>query len=293
MAFRTHDRFHLIMGREIKQTLNAGGCSDLARNGAGLAMLNLGNGEVDVFFGKRTLDQEYWGVKHVMMKKKGIQVIQMSQLHISLHIPQHNAGGNPQLLIILHQQLHIPLQQGLYVVRILIVYHVVAHRPKNRAIGAGLGIGERGLRVIAGVGIAFSLTPFLDRQPVAGWTIEGVVAVGEGGRYAMCAYCRAEKFPQQILLALQFYQQFSGFVGCQGGRSADDGNADASAAPAVEAGFETIYGIPQVEELGYRVAIEISRVAEIKQVALFVISWTTNGEPFGGCINRFILRRQQ
>ena len=56
MAFRTHDRFHLMVGREIKQTLNAGGCGDLARNGAGLAMLNLGNGEVDVFFGKRTLD---------------------------------------------------------------------------------------------------------------------------------------------------------------------------------------------------------------------------------------------
>lgn len=78
MAFRAHDRFHLVMGREIKQTLNAGGCGDLARNGAGLAMLDLGNGEVDVFFGKRTLDQEYWGVKHVMMKKKGIQVVQMS-----------------------------------------------------------------------------------------------------------------------------------------------------------------------------------------------------------------------
>ena len=162
MAFRTHDRFHLIMGREIKQTLNAGGCGDLARNGAGLAMLNLGNGEVDVFFGKRTLDQEYWGVKHIVVKKKGVQVIQMSQLHISLHIPQHNASGNPQLLIILHQQLHIPLQQGLYVVRILIIYHVVAHRPKNRAIGAGQGIGERGLRVIAGMGVAFSLTPFLN-----------------------------------------------------------------------------------------------------------------------------------
>ena len=56
MAFRTHDRFHLMVGREIKQTLNAGGCGDLARDGAGLTMLNLGNGEVDVFFGKRTLD---------------------------------------------------------------------------------------------------------------------------------------------------------------------------------------------------------------------------------------------
>ena len=293
MAFRTHDRFHLMVGREIKQTLNAGGCGDLARNGAGLAMLNLGNGEVDVFFGKRTLDQEYWGVKHIVVKEKCIQVIQMSQLHISLHIPQHNAGGNSQLLIILHQQLHIPLQKGLYVVRILIIYHVVAHRPKNRAIGTGRGVGKRGLRVIAGVGIAFSLTPFLDRQPVAGWAIEGVVAVGEGGGYAMCAYCRTEKLPQQILLALQFYQQFAGLVGCQGGRSADDGNADAAAAPAVEAGFETIYGVPQVEELGYRVAIEISRVAEIKQVAFFVVGWTANGKPFGGRINRLILRRQQ
>lgn len=293
MAFRTYDRFHLMVGRKIKQTLNAGGCSDLARNGAGLAMLNLGNGEVDVFFGKRTLDQEHWGVKHVMMKKKCIQVIQMSQLHISLHIPQHNTGSNSQLLIILHQQLHIPLQQGLYVVRILIIYHVVAHRPKNRAIGAGLGIGERGLRVIAGVGVAFSLTPFLNGQPVAGWAIEGVVAVGEGGGYAMRAYCRAEKFPQQILLALQFYQQFSGLVGCQGSRSADDGNADASAAPGIKTGLEPIYGVPQVKELGYRVAIEISCVAEIKQVAFFVVGWTANGKPFGGRINRLILRRQQ
>lgn len=293
MAFRTHDRFHLIMGREIKQTLNAGGRSDLARNGAGLAMLNLGNGEVDVFFGKRTLDQEDGCMKHIVVKEKCIQVIQMSQLHISLHIPQHNAGSNPQLLIILHQQLHIPLQQSLYVVRILIVYHVITHRPKNRAIGAGLGIGERGLRVIAGVGIAFSLTPFLDRQPVAGWAIEGVVAVGEGGGYAMCAYCRAEKFSQQILLALKFHQQFAGLVGCQGSRSADDGNADASAAPGIKTGLEPIYGVPQVKELGYGVAIEISRVAKVQQVALFVISWTTNGEPFGGRINRLILRRQQ
>ena len=293
MAFRAHDRFHLLVGREIKQTLNAGGCGDLTRNGAGLAMLNLGNGEVDVFFGKRTLDQEYWGVKHIVVKKKGVQVIQMSQLHISLHIPQHNAGGNPQLLIILHQQLHIPLQQSLYVVRIFIVYHIIAHRPKNRAIGTGKGIGKRGLRVIARVGIAFSLTPFLNGQPVAGWAIEGVVAVGEGGRYAMRAYCRAEKFPQQILLALQFYQQFPGLVGCQGGRSADDGNTDASAAPAVEAGFKTIYGVPQVEELRDRVAIKISRIAEIKQVAFFVVGWTTNGKPFGGRVDGLILRRQK
>ena len=109
----------------------------------------------------------------------------------------------------------------------------------------------------------------------------------------MCAYCRAEKFPQQILFALQFYQQFSGLVGCQGGRSADDGNANAAAAPAIEAGFKTIYGVPQVEELGYRVAIEISCVAEIKQVAFFVVGWTANGEPLGGCVDGFILRRQQ
>ena len=109
----------------------------------------------------------------------------------------------------------------------------------------------------------------------------------------MRAYCRAEKFPQQILLALQFYQQFSGLVGCQGGRSTDNGNADASAAPAVEAGLETIYGVPQVKELGYRVAIKISRVTEIKQVAFFVIGWTTNGKPLGRCVDGFVLRRQQ
>lgn len=109
----------------------------------------------------------------------------------------------------------------------------------------------------------------------------------------MCAYCRAEKFPQQILLALQFYQQFPGLVGCQGGRSADDGNTDASAAPAVEAGFKTIYGVPQVEKLGYRVAIEISRVAEIKQVAFFVVGRATNGKPLWGRVDGLILRRQQ
>lgn len=109
----------------------------------------------------------------------------------------------------------------------------------------------------------------------------------------MGAYCRAEKFPQQILLALQFYQQFSGLVGCQGGRSADNGNADAAAAPTVEASFETIYGVPQIEELGYRVAIKISCVAKVEQVALFVIGWTTNGEPLGACVDGLVIGRQK
>lgn len=85
---------------------------------------------------------------------------------------------------------------------VLIVYHIIAHHPKNRAIGTGKGIGKRGLRVIARVGVAFSLTPFLDGEPVAGWAIKGVVAVGEGRGYAMRAYCGAEKFPQQVLLTL-------------------------------------------------------------------------------------------
>ena len=78
MAFRAHDRFHLLVGREIKQTLNAGGCCYFTRNGAGLAMLNLGNGEVDVFFGECTLDQKDGCMENVMVKEKGIQVIQMS-----------------------------------------------------------------------------------------------------------------------------------------------------------------------------------------------------------------------
>lgn len=78
MAFGTHDRLHLMVGREIKQTLNAGGCCYFTWNGAGLAMLNLGNGEVDVFFGKRPLYQKDGCMKHIVMKEKGIQVIQMS-----------------------------------------------------------------------------------------------------------------------------------------------------------------------------------------------------------------------
>lgn len=109
----------------------------------------------------------------------------------------------------------------------------------------------------------------------------------------MRAYCRAKKFPQQVLLTLQFYQQFAGFVGCQGGRSTDNGNADASAAPAVEAGLKTIYGVPQVEELGYRVAIKVCGVAKIEQVAFFVVGWSSNGKPLWRCVNWLIVGGQE
>lgn len=109
----------------------------------------------------------------------------------------------------------------------------------------------------------------------------------------MRAYCGAEKFSQQILLTLQFYQQFAGFVGCQGGRSTDNGNADASAAPAVETSLETIYGVPQIEELRDGVAIKVCGVAKIEQVAFFVIGWTADRNTFGGRINRFVFGGHQ
>ena len=85
---------------------------------------------------------------------------------------------------------------------VLIVDDVVAHRPKNCAIGAGLGIGKGRLWVIARVGVAFSLTPFLNRQPIACWTIEDVIAISEGGGYAMTANGGAEKVAESILLSL-------------------------------------------------------------------------------------------
>lgn len=109
MAFRAHDCFYLMMGREIKKTLNAGRRGDFARNRTGLSMLDLSNGEVDTFVGKRTLDKEYRGMKHIVVEKEGLEVIQVGQLHITLYVPQQYTGGNAQFLIILHQQLYIPL----------------------------------------------------------------------------------------------------------------------------------------------------------------------------------------
>ena len=88
MAFRAYDCFNLMMGREIKKTLNAGRRSDFARNGTGLAMLDLSNGEVDTFVGKRALDKEYRGMKHIVVEEEGLEVIQMGQLYITLYVPQ-------------------------------------------------------------------------------------------------------------------------------------------------------------------------------------------------------------
>ena len=85
---------------------------------------------------------------------------------------------------------------------VFVINYVVAHHPENCAIGACLGIGEGRLRIIARVGVAFSLTPFLDGQPVACRAVEDVVAIGEGGRYTMTANGGAEKVAESILLSL-------------------------------------------------------------------------------------------
>ena len=88
MAFRTHDCFYLMMGREIKKTLNAGRRGEFARNGTGLAMLDLSNGEVDTFVGESALDKEYRGMKHIVVEEERLEVIQMGQLYITLYVPQ-------------------------------------------------------------------------------------------------------------------------------------------------------------------------------------------------------------
>lgn len=88
MAFRAYDCFYFMMGREIKKTLNAGRRGDFARNRTGLAMLDLSNGEVDAFVGKRTLDKEYRGMKHIVVEEERIQIVQMGQLNITLYVPQ-------------------------------------------------------------------------------------------------------------------------------------------------------------------------------------------------------------
>lgn len=294
MAFRAHDCFYLMMGCEIKKTLNAGRRGDFARNGTGLAMLDLSNGEVDAFVGESTLDKEYGGMEHIVVEKECLQIIQMGQLYITLYVPQQYTGSDAQPLVILHQQLYIPLQQCLYVVWILIVYYVVAHCPENCAIGAGLGIGKGRLWVVARVGIAFSLTPFLDGQPVACWAVKDVIAIGECRGYTMTANSGAEKVAESVLLSLQFYQQFMCFVGCQGGRLVNDGNTTPHAAgPAVEASFEAVNGIPEIKELGYGIAVEIRGVAKIEQVSFFVVGWATNGSAFGACVDGLVVGRQK
>ena len=85
---------------------------------------------------------------------------------------------------------------------VFIVDDVVAYCPEDRAIGAGLGIGKGRLRVVARMGIAFSLTPFLDGQPVACWAVEDVIAIGEGGGYAMTTNGGAEKVAESVLFSL-------------------------------------------------------------------------------------------
>ena len=294
MAFRAHDCFYLMMGREIKKTLNAGRRSDFARNRTGLAMLDLSNGEVDAFVRESTLDQKNRCVKHIVVEEERIEIVQMSQLYIALYVPQQYTSGGPQLLVILHQQLHIPLQQCLYMVWVFVINYIIAHCPEYRAIGAGRRIGKGRLWVIARVWVAFSLTPFLDGQPVACWTVEDVIAISKGGRYAVIANGRAEEIAKSVLFSLQFHQQFAGLVGCQGGRFVNNGNATPHAAsPAIKASFEAVNGIPEIKELGYRIAIEVRGVAKIEQVSFFVVGWTTDGSAFGACVDRFIVGRQE
>lgn len=88
MAFRAHDCFNLMMGREIKKTLNAGRRGDFARNGTGLAMLDLSNSEVDTFVGESALDQKNRGMEHIVVEKECLQIVQMGQLYITLYVPQ-------------------------------------------------------------------------------------------------------------------------------------------------------------------------------------------------------------
>lgn len=88
MAFRAHDCFDLMMGREIKKTLNAGRRGDFARNGTSLAMLYLSNGEVDAFVGESALDQKNRRMKHIVVEEERLQIVQMGQLYITLYVPQ-------------------------------------------------------------------------------------------------------------------------------------------------------------------------------------------------------------
>ena len=85
---------------------------------------------------------------------------------------------------------------------VFVINYVVAYCPEDRAIGAGLGIGKGRLWVVARMGVTFSLTPFLDGQPVACWAVEDVIAISEGGGYAMTTNGGAEKVAESILLSL-------------------------------------------------------------------------------------------
>lgn len=78
MALCAYYRLHLMVGCEIKKTLNAGRRGNFTWNGTGLAMLDLSNGETDALFFQCTLNQKNRCMKHIMVKEKGIQVIQMS-----------------------------------------------------------------------------------------------------------------------------------------------------------------------------------------------------------------------
>ena len=177
---------------------------------------------------------------------------------------------------------------------VFVINYIITHCPKNCAIGAGRRIWKRRLRVVAWMGIAFSLTPFLDGQPVACWTVEDVIAISESRGYAVIANGRAEEVAKSVLFSLQFHQQLAGLVGCQGGRSVDNGNATPHAAsPAVKASFEAVNGVPKIKELGYGIAIEVRGVAKIEQVSFFVIGWTTNRSAFGACVDRFIVGRHK
>lgn len=85
---------------------------------------------------------------------------------------------------------------------VFVINYVVAYCPEDCAVGAGLGIGKRRLRVVARVRVAFSLTPFLNGQPVACWAVEDVIAIGEGRGYAMTTNGGAEKVAESILFSL-------------------------------------------------------------------------------------------
>lgn len=87
MAFCAYDCFYLMMGRKVKKTLNAGRRGDFARNGTGLAMLDLSNGEIDTFVGESALDQKNRRMKHIVVEKESIEIVQMGQLYIALYVP--------------------------------------------------------------------------------------------------------------------------------------------------------------------------------------------------------------
>ena len=88
MAFCAHDCFDLVMGRKIKKTLDAGRRGNFTRNGTGLTMLNLSNGEADTLFFQCALDQKNRRMKHIVMEKKSVEIVQMGQFYITFYVPQ-------------------------------------------------------------------------------------------------------------------------------------------------------------------------------------------------------------